>query len=53
MDITSFLLIVLAELTLITGIVTAGAIAGVIAVRKVKGTVGPIIGLINTFGSGR
>jgi len=38
---------------LVTGIVTAGAIVGVAVVRKVKGTVGPTIGFINTFGGGR
>lgn len=47
--------IILAELTIVTGIITAGAIVGIAAVKKVKGTVGPIIGLVNTFsgGSGR
>lgn len=44
--------VMLAELTLVTGIVTAGALVGIAAFRKIKGTVGPIIGLINTFGGG-
>lgn len=41
--------VMLAELTIVTGILTAGAIAGLAAIKKVKGTVGPIIGLVNTF----
>jgi hypothetical protein len=42
--------ILLAEMTLVTGIVTGGAIALIAAVKKIKGTVGPIVGLVNMVG---
>lgn len=45
--------IILAELTIVTGVVTAGAISGIMAVKRIKGTVGPIVGLVNSFGGGR
>lgn len=43
--------ILLAEMTIVTGIVTGGAIFVVAAINKVKGTVGPIVGLINMIGA--
>lgn len=45
--------LILVELTIVTSIVTAGAIIGIAAARKIRGTVGPIVGLVNTFGGGR
>lgn len=42
--------VLLAEMTLVTGIVTGGAIVLVATIKKIKGTVGPIVGLINMVG---
>lgn len=42
--------ILLAEMTLVTGIVTGSAIVLIAAIRKIKGAVGPIVGLINMVG---
>lgn len=43
--------ILLAEVTIVTGIVTGAAIVMISAIRKIQGTIGPIVGLINMFGA--
>jgi hypothetical protein len=43
--------ILLAEMTIVTGIITGGAIFVVATIQKIKSTVGPIVGLINLIGA--
>lgn len=43
--------ILLAEMTIVTGIIAGSAIIAVATIRKVKSTVGPIIGIINMIGA--
>lgn len=43
--------VLLAEMTIITGVVIGGALTAFAILRKVKGTVEPIIGLVNMIGA--
>lgn len=45
--------LILAELTVITSVVTAGVIVGLVAIKKIRGAVGPVVGLVNAFSGGR
>jgi hypothetical protein len=42
--------ILVAEVTIITGLLCGGVVLAYRAIQMVKGTVGPIIGFINHFG---
>lgn len=41
--------VIAAEMTIVTGLLCCGVGLMILVIQKVKGTVGPIIGLVNQF----
>jgi hypothetical protein len=43
-------LLLVVEVTIMTGIMAGAAATGLLILKRIRGTIGPIVGLINNFG---